>query len=154
MFKHYDVRSEMIMTEKDQLREALNEKLVEFFDRFTSWESSVIESGNMKISDAHAIEILGHHGRMNMKELAGRLGITTGTTTIAVDRLERGGYARRVRAEHDRRSYIIELTEDGALAYEEHHRHHLNLAGEIASILGEDETRAFIEILQKINEHI
>jgi DNA-binding MarR family transcriptional regulator len=95
MFKHYDVRSEMIMTEKDQLREALNEKLVEFFDRFTSWESSVIESENMKISDAHAIEILGHHGRMNMKELAGRLGITTGTTTIAVDRLERGGYARR-----------------------------------------------------------
>lgn len=142
------------MEEKEHLREELNETLVEFFDRFTSWESSVIESENMKISDAHAIEILGHYGRMNMKKLAGRLGITTGTTTIAVDRLERKGFARRVRAEHDRRSYIIELTEEGTMAYEEHHRHHLNLASEIASILGEEDTQAFIGILQKINEHI
>ncbi|OQA53369.1 MAG: MarR family protein [Euryarchaeota archaeon ADurb.Bin294] len=142
------------MEEKEHLRDELNETLVEFFDRFTSWESSVVESENMKISDAHAIEILGHYGRMNMKELAGRLGITTGTTTVAVDRLERKGFARRVRAEHDRRSYIIELTEEGTLAYEEHHRHHLNLASEIASILGEEDTQAFIGILQKINEHI
>ncbi|KAF5086271.1 MarR family transcriptional regulator [Methanospirillum sp. J.3.6.1-F.2.7.3] len=142
------------MDKKDPLKEELNESLVEFFDRFTSWESSVIESSNLKISDAHAIEILGHYGRMNMKELAGKLGITTGTTTITVDRLEREGYAQRVRAEHDRRSYIIELTEDGALAYEEHHRHHLNLASEIASVLGDDETRIFIDLLKKINEHI
>lgn len=142
------------MEEKEHHREELNETLVEFFDRFTSWESSVVESEKMKISDAHAIEILGHYGRMNMKELAGRLGITTGTTTIAVDRLERKGFARRVRAEHDRRSYIIELTEEGIMAYEEHHRHHLNLASEIASILGKEDTQAFIGILQKINEHI
>ncbi|HPY60795.1 MAG TPA: MarR family transcriptional regulator [Methanospirillum sp.] len=142
------------MEERVHLMDELNETLVEFFDRFTSWESSVVESENMKISDAHAIEILGHYGRMNMKELAGRLGITTGTTTVAVDRLERKGFARRVRAEHDRRSYIIELTEEGTLAYEEHHRHHLNLASEIASILGEEDTQAFIGILQKINEHI
>jgi len=142
------------MEERVHLMDELNETLVEFFDRFTSWESSVVESENMKISDAHAIEILGHYGRMNMKELAGRLGITTGTTTVAVDRLERKGFARRVRAEHDRRSYIIELTEEGTLAYEEHHRHHLNLANEITSTLGEEDTQAFISILQKINEHI
>ncbi|PKL59633.1 MAG: MarR family transcriptional regulator, partial [Methanomicrobiales archaeon HGW-Methanomicrobiales-4] len=102
----------------------LNEGLVEFFDRFSSWESSVIEAGHLKIADAHAIEVLGHYGRMNMKDLAGRLGLTTGTTTITVDRLEQGGFARRVRAEHDRRSYIIELTVAGSDAYEEHHRHH------------------------------
>lgn len=142
------------MEEKDILKEELNENLVEFFDRFASWESSVIESGHLKISDAHAIEILGHYGRMNMKDLAGKLGITTGTTTVTVDRLEQGGFARRVRAEHDRRSYIIELTESGSSAYEEHHRHHLNLAGEIASILGDEETRAFILLLKKVNEGI
>jgi len=132
----------------------LNEGLVEFFDRFSSWESSVIEAGNLKIADAHAIEVLGFHGRMNMKELAGRLGLTTGTTTITVDRLERGGLARRVRAEHDRRSYIIELTQDGNDAYEEHHRHHMGLAREIFSILGDEESEALVRILHRINEHI
>lgn len=142
------------MEDHSTLKEELNENLVEFFDRFTSWESSVIESSNLKISDAHAIEILGHYGRMNMKDLAGRLGITTGTTTITVDRLEKGGFAQRVRAEHDRRSYIIELTEEGTRAYEEHHRHHLNLAAEIAELLGDDETRTLIVLLKKINERI
>lgn len=142
------------MEEKDHLREELNESLVEFFDRFSSWESSIIESSHLKISDAHAIEVLGHHGRMNMKDLAGKLGITTGTTTITVDRLERGGFARRVRAEHDRRSYIIELTEEGKTAFDEHHRHHLSLAGEILSVLGEEETKTLIELLRKVSEHI
>lgn len=140
--------------ESEEHIELLNNGLVEFFDRFSSWESSIIEAGNLKISDAHAIEILGHYGRMNMKELAGKLGITTGTTTIAVDRLERAGLARRVRAENDRRSYIIELTEEGAIAFEEHHRHHLNLAVEIASILGKDETLTFVQFLNRINQHI
>jgi len=134
--------------------EQLNNGLVEFFDRFSSWESSIIEASNLKISDAHAIEILGHFGRMNMKELAGKLGITTGTTTITVDRLEQGGYARRIRAENDRRSYIIELTEEGTEAFGEHHRHHLNLAGEIASILGKEDTLVLIDLLKKINQHI
>jgi DNA-binding MarR family transcriptional regulator len=132
----------------------LNEGLVEFFDRFSSWESSIIEAGNLKIADAHAIEILGHYGRMNMKELASRLGLTTGTTTITVDRLERGGYAGRIRAEHDRRSYIIELTPAGVAAYEEHHRHHLSLAQEINSVLGDGETEQFVRVLRKINESI
>lgn len=132
----------------------LNEGLVEFFDRFSSWESSVIEAGHLKIADAHAIEVLGHYGRMNMKELAGRLGLTTGTTTITVDRLEQGGFARRVRAEHDRRSYIIELTIAGSNAYEEHHRHHMNLAHEVFSVLGEEESTVLASILRKINEHI
>jgi DNA-binding MarR family transcriptional regulator len=141
------------MTEKDPI-ELLNDGLVEFYDRFSSWESSIIEASNMKISDAHAIEILGHYGRMNMKELAGKLGITTGTTTMAVDRLERGGYARRIRAENDRRSYIIELTETGTDAYQEHHRHHLNLAAEIVSILGKEETLTFVNFLNRINQHI
>ncbi|WP_181391658.1 MarR family winged helix-turn-helix transcriptional regulator [Methanospirillum lacunae] len=134
--------------------ELLNEGLMEFFDRFSSWESSVIEAGHLKISEAHAIEVLGHHGRMNMKDLAGKLGITTGTTTVTVDKLERGGFARRVRAENDRRSYIIELTEKGEDTFQEHHRHHLNLATEIASILGKEETISFTSILQKINENI
>ncbi|NLV27889.1 MAG: MarR family transcriptional regulator [Methanomicrobiales archaeon] len=142
------------MEDRDTLKEELNAHLVEFFDRFTSWESSVIEAGNLKISDAHAIEILGHYGRMNMKELAGKLGITTGTTTITVDRLEKGGYAQRIRAEHDRRSYIIELTEEGTQAFEEHHRHHLNLAAEIAELLGDDDTKHLIVLLKKINERI
>jgi len=144
----------MTVSDPSPLIDELNEGLVEFFDRFSSWESSIIEAGHLKIADAHAIEVLGHYGKMNMKELAGRLGLTTGTTTMTVDRLERGGFACRIRAEHDRRSYIIVLTPAGCEAYEEHHRHHLSLAEEISSILGESDSAVFVKNLRKINENI
>jgi DNA-binding MarR family transcriptional regulator len=142
------------MSDENNHIELLNDGLMEFFDRFSSWESSVIEAGHLKISEAHAIEVLGHHGRMNMKDLAGKLGVTTGTTTVTVDKLERGGFAQRIRAENDRRSYIIELTEKGIETFEEHHRHHMNLATEIASILGKEDTISLVSILHKINENI
>jgi DNA-binding MarR family transcriptional regulator len=136
-----------------ELIESLNETLLEFFDKITSWESSVIQSGSLKISDAHAIEILGHYGKMNMKELAQRLGVTTGTTTVTVDRLERGGFACRIRAESDRRSYIIELTDAGHAAYLEHHRHHLQLTHDLVSNLGQEEAESLLRLLRKTTEY-
>ncbi len=134
--------------------EQLNAELVEFFDRFASWEASVIQSGPLTLAETHAIEVLGHHGRMNMKCLAQKLGVTTGTTTVTVDRLEKNGLARRIPAEKDRRSYIIELTSEGEDAFLDHHRHHLQLAKEIASALGDEEIVELVAILQKINATI
>lgn len=134
--------------------EQLNAELVEFFNRCVSWEASVIQSGPLTLAETHAIEVLGHHGRMNMKSLAQRLGVTTGTTTITVDRLEKSGLACRTPAEKDRRSYIIELTPDGEEAFLDHHRHHLQLAEEIASALSDEEIAELIAILQKINATI
>ena len=43
---------------------------------------------DLSVSETHAIEALGQHGTMNMKSLASRLGVTTGTVTVTVDRLE------------------------------------------------------------------
>ncbi|OPX69444.1 MAG: transcriptional regulator SlyA [Methanoregulaceae archaeon PtaB.Bin056] len=136
------------------LIEELNENLVEFFDRFTSWENSVIQQSSMTVSGAHAIEKLGHNGSMSMKDLSKSLGVTTGTVTVTVDRLEKGGYAVRDRSESDRRSYIIRLTEKGEQAFSDHHSHHMNLSDEIASNLSEDEVRSLVRILEKINRTI
>lgn len=134
--------------------EELNENLVEFFDRFTAWENSVIQQSSLTLAGAHAIEKLGQDGSMSMKDLAKALGVTTGTITVTVDRLEKGGYALRDRSESDRRSYIINLTEKGEKAFSDHHCHHMNLADEIASALTEDEVKDLVRILGKINQTI
>lgn len=136
------------------LTEELNENLVEFFDRFTSWENSVIQQSSLTVAGAHAIEKLGHNGSMSMKDLSKSLGVTTGTITVTVDRLEKGGYAVRDRSESDRRSYIIRLTEKGEEAFQDHHSHHMSLSDEIASILSEDEVKNLVRILEKINRTI
>lgn len=136
------------------LNEELNENLVEFFDRFASWENSVIQQSSLTVAGAHAIEKLGHNGSMSMKDLSKSLGVTTGTITVTVDRLEKGGYAERERSESDRRSYIIRLTGKGKEAFRDHHSHHMSLSNDIASILSEDEVKNLVKILEKINKEI
>jgi DNA-binding MarR family transcriptional regulator len=132
--------------------EQLNYEIHNFFNLFNSWEISIVRSSRLSIAENHATEILGIHGEMTMKELAERLSVTQGTVTATIDKLERGGYARRKKINEDRRAYIIELTPDGERAFKKHHDNHLRLTKEMMSLLGEEDTDALIRIFRKLNE--
>ncbi len=134
--------------------EELTDALLLFFNSFSSWENSVIRSGDLSVSEAHAIEALGQHGTMNMKFLAGKLGVTTGTTTVTVDRLESKEYARRASTKEDRRVNLISLTEKGNKAFAEHHRYHLDLTAQMCACLTEEEIKQLLDIIKKINREI
>lgn len=134
-----------------ELRDELTSELLHFYNGFASWESSVIRSSDLTVSEAHAIEVLGQHEQMNMKNLARKLGVTTGTVTVTVDRLEKKEYARRSSTKEDRRVYLISLTEKGRHAFAEHHEYHLRLTEHLLSSLSEDEAAQLLNIIQKIN---
>jgi DNA-binding MarR family transcriptional regulator len=134
--------------------ERLTNEMHDFFNRFSSWETSIVRASNLTLAESHAIEVLGIYGKMNMKTLAEKLGITTGTITVTVDRLDKGGYAKRATTEEDRREYIIELTPAGKEAFADHHKHHLRLTQELISLISKEDLVAFTRVLQKINEHI
>ncbi len=132
----------------------LTSELLHFFNGFSSWESSVIRNSDLKVSEAHAIEVLGQYGKMSMKSLAQKLGVTTGTTTVTVDRLEKKDYARRVPSTEDRRVNLIVLTEKGMHAYEEHHQYHLRLTEQMLSVLSDTEAEQLLNALKKINAEV
>lgn len=132
----------------------LTEELFTFFNGFNSWESSVIKASDLTVAEAHAISVLGKGGQMNMKTLAQYLGVTTGTTTVTVDRLERKQYAKREPLKEDRRVNLITLTEKGELAYKEHHHFHNDLTEQILDTISEDEAQQLLLILKKINSQI
>lgn len=134
-----------------ELREELTTQLLHFFNGFASWENSVIRASDLTVSEAHAIEVLGQYGRMNMKSLAQKLGVTTGTTTVTVDRLEKKEYARREYTKEDRRVHLISLTDKGREAFAEHHRYHLTLTEQMLSALTEEEATLLLAILKKVN---
>lgn len=134
--------------------EKLTHELFRFFNGFSSWENSVIRTSDLTVSEAHAIEVLGEYGQMNMKNVAMKLGVTTGTTTVTIDRLERKQYARREPSLQDRRVYLISLTEKGLQAYEEHHKYHSELSRQVLEALTEEESEELLTILQKINSEI
>lgn len=132
----------------------LTHELFRFYNGFASWESSVIRSSDLTVSEAHAIEVLGQYGQMNMKSLSQKLGVTTGTTTVTVDRLEKKDCARRESTREDRRVHLISLTDKGRRAFDEHHQYHLTLTEQMLSALSEEETDQFLIILKKINSEI
>jgi len=62
-------------------------------------------------TDMRALDHIGRDGPLAPTELARRLGFTTGGVTTVIDRLERGGYARRRADPADRRRLIVEATD-------------------------------------------
>ena len=136
------------------VKEQLTHELFTLFNGFSSWENSVIRASDLTVSEAHAIEALGEGGKMNMKALSQRLGVTTGTTTVTVDRLERKEYAIREPIKEDRRVYLISLTPKGKQAYDEHHQYHTSLSDQILAALSEEEAGQLLALLKKINMQV
>ncbi|MDE1178553.1 MAG: MarR family transcriptional regulator [Edaphobacter sp.] len=68
---------------------------------------------NMGASDFGVLEALLHKGPLTVKQLGGKVLLTSGSMTTAVDRLERRGLVVRSNDAKDRRARIISLTDAG-----------------------------------------
>lgn len=131
--------------------EELTKNIVEFYEKLSSWETSVVRDKGITLQQMHTLEILGISGPLRMKELAGKIGVTTGTLTVMVDRLEKNGHVARKPHEKDRRSILVELTAQGAKISKEHHELHNGLTREIVSGLNDEEQEALSLLLTKMN---
>lgn len=100
-------------------RDTLIEDVAQAIAQFQSATNLVDEAAAALLgihrTDLRCLGLL-HHANVPLQ--AGRLGaaaqISPGATTAAIDRLERAGYVRRVRAGGDRRGVLVELTPTAA----------------------------------------
>ena len=134
--------------------EDLTRLLIEFYEKFSSWEQGVVRETGLTPAQMHTLEILGSCGDLRMKDLAGRLGVTTGSLTVLADRLEEAGFVARRPHESDRRSIVVGLTPEGEKHFREHHALHTRLTQEMTGSLTSEEAALFPEILRKINAHL
>lgn len=130
----------------------LTQLIVEFYEKLSSWEHCVVRDKGLTLPQVHALEILGTHKALRMKELAERMGVTTGTLTVLADRLEKAGMIRRKPHEKDRRSILVELTDQGQVVFEEHDELHNQLTREITAKLTTEERQALAGTLEKMNQ--
>jgi transcriptional regulator, MarR family len=93
--------------------ERLSDLTIEFYEKLSSWEQAVVRDSSITLPQMHTLEILGQQSPLRMKELAAKMGVTTGTLTVGVDRLEKQGLVTRIPHETDRRSILVALTEAG-----------------------------------------
>ncbi len=130
----------------------LNHAVIEFYEKLSSWEHDVVREKGLTLPQMHTLEVLGIHKAMRMKELAQRMGITTGTLTVLVDKLEAKDFVCRMPHQTDRRSIIVELTEAGQEMFEEHDRLHLRLIEELTSEFSDEEKKILLSCIDKMNE--
>lgn len=144
----------MCSLEKDAKIEELTRQLVEFYERFSSWEHGVVKDTGITLPQMHTLEVLGSAGNMRMKELADKMSVTTGSLTVLVDKLVRAGLVAREPNIHDRRSIIVRLTVEGEELFQEHHELHNQLTQELMNSLEAEETESLLRILKKMNAQI
>lgn len=97
---------------REQLMDAINWESRRSSLFFGLLNRGVASRLGINVTDVEALGILSVIGIATPTQLATQLGIGTGAVTLVIDRLERGGFVRRVRDTKDRRSVTIELVED------------------------------------------
>lgn len=115
---------------------------------------SKVDGGRMlTLAELHVIDTIGGE-TLPMSEVAARLGVTPGTITVAVDRLEKKGFLTRMRTAEDRRLVLVALTPQG----EEVLRHHAEVDRHLAACavahLSAEEQETLIRMLEKVRRAI
>lgn len=90
-----------------KLNEQYDEKSFQRLKKLTKLEISVLS-------------LLSRNPQMIMRDISEQLTVSKSTMTGIVDKLEELGFLQRVLNKRDRRSYALEVTEEGKLAQEEH----------------------------------
>lgn len=132
--------------------EKLNQQLTEFYDKMTSWEQSVVRETGYSLAQIHTIEVLGIHGALRMKELAQKLGITTGTLTVQIEKLVNAKLIERGAHPDDRRSIVVTLTAEGQKIHRQHNQLHVELVKDLTRYLDANEETVLLNSLLKMNQ--
>jgi len=102
-------------------------------------------------SDFAVLEALLHKGPLPVNEIGKKVLLTSGSMTVAVDRLEKKGLVERRAHGTDRRARIVHLTKEGKkLITRAYTRHAADLEQLMSASLTTTERAALIRLLKKI----
>jgi len=102
-------------------------------------------------SDFAVLEALLHKGPLPVNEIGRKVLLTSGSITVAVDRLETKGLVERRAHETDRRARMVHLTKAGRKLISRVYAEHANDMEMLASAsLTKEERKMLIRLLKKI----
>ena len=100
------------------------------------------------------IDLLWNHGEMSQQQLADLMQKDKNSVTKLVDAIERKGFVVRRQSVSDRRSNRIVLTEKAELLKNEAKRKGISILDNMLEGISEEELRAFLDILHKLNRNM
>ncbi len=113
-------------------------------------EKSILEL-EMCGSDFAVLEAVLHKGPLPVNEIGKKVLLTSGSITVAVDRLETKGLVERRASGTDRRARIVHLTKEGRkLATRAYAAHAADMERLVSGSLTVAERKTLIDLLKKI----
>jgi MarR family transcriptional regulator, 2-MHQ and catechol-resistance regulon repressor len=91
-----------------------------------------------------------HKGALPINEIGKKVLLTSGSITVAVDRLEAKGLVERRPSADDRRAKIVHLTREGRKLAASAYAEHAADMERLASVLSASERETLIRLLKKI----
>ncbi|MDY7228966.1 MarR family winged helix-turn-helix transcriptional regulator [Hyalangium rubrum] len=101
-----------------ELMEGLGRELRNFSDQDVLFSQALADRLGINLTDFKCLSILERTGAVTAGQLAELTGLTSGAVTGLIDRLEKAGFARRVRDPKDRRHVIIEAVPERGSDFE------------------------------------
>jgi DNA-binding MarR family transcriptional regulator len=95
----------------EQTRADIQALLVQFIADVVLFNHAVAQDLGLGSSDAQFLTLLQVHGSLTPGRLAELTGLSSGTVTGVIDRLERAGFVHRRSDPGDRRKVVVELDE-------------------------------------------
>lgn len=133
----------------------VNEIFENFYKLFYESEDLALKNGIKYLThtELHIIEAMGKDS-ITMNTLSERLGITMGTATVAITKLEEKVFVMRARSNIDRRKVYVSLTPKGRKALEYHNNYHKTIMTTITENINKDDLNIFLKTFEKILENL
>ena len=89
------------------------------------FDQAVADALGLNRTDMRCLDFVQMEGPVTAGRLAELTGLTTGAITTVLDRLEKAGYARRVRDPHDRRRVLVEMAPEAIRGADNFYAEHI-----------------------------
>ncbi|MBS4960238.1 MAG: MarR family transcriptional regulator [Clostridiales bacterium] len=130
---------------------------MELYNDIRTIEENALKKGhfsNVSLTEIHTVEAIGMYETRSMSEVAKILGITTGTLTVAVNKLVKKQYVQRIKSDRDRRVVLLKLTKEGRLLYRVHQKFHIDLIRASVEGVSEEERETLERALERLHAYM
>lgn len=115
-------------------------------------EKSIAATG-LCSSDFRVLEILLHKGPLPVNTIGPKVGLTSGSISVAIDRLQGKALVERRHQPNDRRTRLVSLTEGGRALIEDAFKCHATEMEELVSCLSAQERDEMAAALKKLGKN-
>jgi DNA-binding MarR family transcriptional regulator len=98
----------------------------------------------------HVLMVLGEGGPTTVKQLSGRLHVTSGATTQHLDALEKQGFINRIVNMQNRREVVVNITPNGWEEFKKMSKIKSEILSNLFSSIDDDELNTIVNLLEKV----